>query len=100
MRKPQANSGSPHILRDVRSTPKPEVVFLRWRLHTATEVKRVHAVRELTGGENSARAQTHACTDTHMCTHACTDISKCTHACAQTHACAHTHVHTHTRTFF
>ena len=62
MRKPQANSGSPHILRDVRSTPKPEVVFLRWRLHTATEVKRVHAVRELTGGENSARAQTHACT--------------------------------------
>ena len=59
MRKPQANSGSPHILRDVRSTPKPEVVFLRWRLHAATEVKRVHAVRELTGGENSARAQTH-----------------------------------------
>ena len=59
MRKPQANSGSPHILRDVRSTPKPEVVFLRWRLHTVTEVKRVHAVRELTGAENSAHAQTH-----------------------------------------
>lgn len=39
MRKPRANSGSPHTLRDVRSTPKPGVAFLNWHLRTREKRK-------------------------------------------------------------
>lgn len=43
MRKPKANSGSPHTLRDVRSTPKPDVAFLHWHLQTWEKMKMVHS---------------------------------------------------------
>lgn len=39
MRKPRANSGSPHTLRDVRSTPKPAGAFLHWHLWTSQKRK-------------------------------------------------------------
>ena len=90
MRKPQANSGSPHTLRDVRSTPKPEVAFLRWHLHTWQrwrESNLLCAVCERMCGENSAHTHTH--THTHTCTCGCC-CGLGTHMCMYTaHKCLH-----------
>lgn len=44
MRKPKANSGSPHTLRDVRSTPQPEVSSLDRYLRTWWKSKKTRSL--------------------------------------------------------